>query len=105
MLNKSTVRFDLQLPTFSGWDLAFLPFSNIPGDPFGNVNARYGTLWHGYGTVRATFMHVMARYDTLWHVMVPKQHNVQETGVKRVAFLAKAYIYIKKTSVNHVVFA
>ena len=61
---------------------------------------RYGTLWY---TVRATFMHVMVRYDTLWHVVARygtlwfrSEHNVQETRVKRDAFLTKACIYIKK---------
>ena len=103
MLNKSTMRFDLQLPTFSGWNLAFPPFSNIPGDPFGDVMARYDTLWHvmvhGSRDVYArygTLWHVMARYGTLWF---RSGHNVQETQVKRTAFLTKmtnAGIYTKK---------
>ena len=62
-------------------------------DTLWHVMARYGTLWH---TVRATFMHVMVRYDTLWHVVARygtlwfrSGHNVQETRVKRAAFLTK----------------
>jgi hypothetical protein len=73
---------------------------------------RYGTLWH---TVRATFMHVMVRYDTLWHVVARygtlwfrSGHNVQETRVKRDAFLTKndkSWYLHQETSVIRAVFA